>query len=343
MHLRKVLFVCLALASMSVSADFRALPDVAPAPLDNPQSPAKVELGKMLYFDPRLSIDGTISCNTCHNVMADGADGRAVGVGVHGQRGGRGSPTVWNSAFHSVQFWDGRAPSLEAQAVGPLTNPIEMGMPSHEVVLERVKLIPGYVEAFKKAFPKDKELTIQNAAKAIAAYERTLITPNSPFDKYMKGNKKALSAQQIKGMKLVDEIGCTSCHTGVNFAGEGLKPGEGNYQPFPQIAGSKYDKMYDIMSDLGRYEVTKKAEDKNHWRVPTWRNIALTAPYFHNGKVKNLDEAVRVMAKTQLDMDLNNTQVADIVAFLNALTGEFPKQSMPRLPAYVNSTFTPDP
>ncbi len=343
MHLRKVLFVSLALASMSASADFRALPDVAPAPLDNPQSPAKIELGKMLYFDPRLSVDGTISCNSCHNVMADGADGRAVGVGVRGQRGGRGSPTVWNSAFHSVQFWDGRAPSLEAQAVGPLTNPIEMGMPSHDVVIERVKLIPGYVEAFKKAFPKDKDLTISHVAKAIAAYERTLITPNSPFDKYMKGNKKALTAQQVKGMKLVDEIGCTSCHTGVNFAGEGLKAGEGNYQPFPQIPGSKYDKMYDITSDLGRYEVTKKAEDKNHWRVPTWRNIALTAPYFHNGKVRTLDEAVRVMAKTQLDMDLNETQVADIVAFLNSLTGEFPKQTMPRLPAYTNTTLTPDP
>lgn len=342
MHLRKSLFSLMTLASMSAWAEFKALPPVPPSPVDNPQTPAKIELGKMLYFDPRLSIDGTVSCNSCHNVMSHGGDGRPVGVGVQGQRGGRGSPTVWNSAYHTVQFWDGRAASLEDQAKGPLTNPVEMGMPSHDAVMERVKAIPGYVAAFKKVFPKDKEPTIDNLAKAIAAYERTLITPNSPFDKYMKGNKKAMTAQQIRGMKLVDEIGCTSCHTGVNFNGDGFKMGEGHYQPFPQIPGSKYDKMYDLTADLGRYEVTKKAEDKNLWRVPTWRNVALTAPYFHNGKVQNLDEAVRVMAKTQLDMDLNETQVADIVAFLNALTGEFPRQTMPRLPDTVNTSLTPN-
>jgi cytochrome c peroxidase len=343
MHLRKTLLLICVLSSLSAFADFRALPDVAPFPADNVQTPAKVELGKLLYFDPRLSVDGTISCNSCHNVMIDGADGRPVGVGVRGQRGGRGSPTVWNSAFHSVQFWDGRAASLEEQALGPLTNPIEMGMPSHAVVMERINQLPGYVKAFKKAFPQEKVPTIQNLSKAIAAYERTLITPHSPFDKYMKGNKKAMNAQQIRGMKLVDEIGCTSCHTGVNFAGEGLKMGEGNYQPFPQIPGSKFDKMYDLTSDLGRYEVTKNIEDKNHWRVPTWRNIALTAPYFHNGKVKTLDEAVRVMAKTQLDVDLKENQVQDIVSFLNALTGVFPKQTLPELPVMTGQTLTPDP
>ena len=333
----------MAFISLNGYADFRPLPDKAPHPVDNPPTVSKIELGKMLYFDPRLSIDGTISCNSCHNVMSDGADGRPVGVGVQGQRGGRGSPTVWNSAFHTVQFWDGRAVTLEDQAKGPLTNPIEMGMPSHDLVITRIKEIPGYIDAFKKAFPKDKEITIDHVAKAIATYERTLITPNSRFDKYMKGNKKILTAQEIRGMKLVDEIGCTSCHTGVNFAGEGFKMGEGNYQPFPQIPGSKYDKMYDLTSDLGRYEVTKKAEDKNHWRVPTWRNVALTAPYFHNGKVKTLDEAVRVMAKTQLDADLTDPQVADIVAFLNTLTGEFPKQTMPMLPRLPNTTLTADP
>lgn len=341
MHLRKSLFALMTLTSLAAHAEFKALPDQPPIPKDNPQTPAKIELGKMLFFDPRLSMDGTISCNSCHNVMFHGGDGRPVGAGIHGQRGGRGSPTVWNSAFHTVQFWDGRAATLEEQALGPLVNSVEMGMTSHDLVIERIKQIPGYIQAFKKVFPKDKEPTIANAAKAIAAYERTLITPNSPFDKYMKGNKKAMTAQQIRGMKLVDEIGCTSCHTGVNFAGD-QKMGEGNYQPFPQIPGSKYDKQYDLLSDLGRYEVTKKAEDKNHWRVPTWRNIAITAPYFHNGKVKTLDEAVRVMAKTQLDMDLKDNQVEDIVAFLNALTGEFPKQSMPMLPNTVNMSLTPE-
>lgn len=321
-----------------------ALPQKVPVPVDNPITKEKIELGKTLYFDPRLSIDGTVSCNSCHNVMSDGGDGRPVGVGVRGQRGGRGSPTVWNSAFNSVQFWDGRAASLEDQAKGPLTNPIEMGMPNHDAVIARVNKIPGYVAAFKKAFPKDASpVNIDNLAKAIATYERTLVTPNSAFDKYIRGNKKALSAQQIRGMKLVEEIGCTSCHTGPNFAGEGLKMGEGNYKPFPQIPGSKYDKMYDLTSDLGRYEVTKNKEDKNHWRVPTWRNVALTAPYFHNGKVATLDEAVRVMAKTQLDTDLTNEQVDDIVAFLNSLTGEFPKQTMPVLPATAGFTLTPEP
>lgn len=343
MHLRKILFGMMILSSFSSRAEWKALPDAAPVPADNPQTPAKIELGKMLFFDPRLSMDGTISCNSCHNVMFHGGDGRPVGAGIHGQRGGRGSPTVWNSAFHTVQFWDGRAATLEDQAVGPLVNSVEMGMTSHDLVIERIKQIPGYIQAFKKVFPKDKEPTIKNAAKAIAAYERILITPNSPFDKYVKGNKKAMNAQQIKGMKLVDEIGCTSCHTGVNLAGEGFKMGEGNYQPFPQIPGSKYDKMYDLTSDLGRFEVTKKADDKNHWRVPTWRNVAITAPYFHNGKVKTLDEAVRVMAKTQLDMDLNDSQISDIVAFLNALTGEFPKQTMPMLPNTMNHSITPDP
>ncbi len=343
MHLRKSLLLFSALVSTSVWA-LKPLPQKVPTPADNPITPAKVELGKMLYFDPRLSIDGTISCNSCHNVMADGADGRPVGVGVRGQRGGRGSPTVWNSAFNSVQFWDGRAASLEDQAKGPLTNPIEMGMPNHDEVIKRINQIPGYVSAFKKAFPKDNSaVNIDNLAKAIATYERTLITPNSPFDKFIKGNKKAMTAQQIRGMKLIEEIGCTSCHTGDNFNGEGLKMGEGNYQPFPQIPGSDYDKKYDLLSDKGRYEVTKKNDDKNHWRVPTWRNVALTAPYFHNGKVKTLDEAVRVMGKTQLGMDLTDPQVSDIVAFLNALTGEFPKQTMPILPPTENFSLTPEP
>jgi cytochrome c peroxidase len=343
MHLGKSTLFCAALITTSLWA-MKPLPTKVPQPADNQITPAKVELGKMLYFDPRLSIDGTISCNSCHNVMADGADGRPVGVGVRGQRGGRGSPTVWNSAYNTVQFWDGRAASLEDQAKGPLTNPIEMGMPSHDEVIKRVNQIPGYVSAFKKAFPKEKEpVSIDNLAKAIATYERTLVTLNSPFDRYKKGNKKALSEQQVRGMKLVEEIGCTSCHTGENFNGEGFKMGEGHYQPFPQIPGSIYDKKYDLLSDKGRYQVTKKDEDKNHWRVPTWRNIALTAPYFHNGKVHTLDEAVRVMGKTQLGMDLTEAQVGDIVAFLQSLTGEFPKQTMPILPPTTNFTLTPNP
>ncbi len=322
----------------------QSLPKKVPTPADNPQTPVKIELGKALYFDPRLSKDGTISCNSCHNVMGGGDDGRPVGVGVKGQRGGRGSPTVWNSAFNTVQFWDGRAASLEDQAKGPLTNPIEMGMESHDAVMMRVKKIPGYLDMFKKAFPKDKEpVSIDNLARAIASFERTLITPDSPFDLYKNGNKKAMTPAAVRGMVLVHQIGCTSCHGGANFNGEGFAMGEGNYQPFPQVPGSVYDKQYDLVSDLGRYEVTKKDDDKNLWRVPTWRNVAVTAPYFHNGKVKTLDEAVRVMAKTQLDMDLKTEQVSDVVAFLNALTGKVPTIVAPKLPMVANESLTPDP
>lgn len=313
------------LSSFLARAEFKALPVAPQIPADNPPSSTKIELGKMLFFDPRFSTDGTISCNSCHNVMGSGADDVPVSVPVHGHKGGRGSLTIWNSAFQTVQFWEGRAATLEEGILYPTTE-------SHEAVISRIKQVPGYIQAFKKVFPQDKEPTIQNAAKAVAAFERILITPNSSFDKYLKGNKKAMNAQQISGMKLVDEVGCTACHTGENFSGDGYKMGEGNYQPFPQIPGSKYDQLYDLTSDLGRYEVTKKDEDKNLWRVPTWRNVALTAPYFHNGKVKTLDEAVRVMAKTQLGTDLNDSQVADIIAFLNALTGQMPKQKAPVLP-----------
>lgn len=312
-----MLLILVSLGSLNVWATM-ALPDKAPAPADNPLTPQKVTLGKMLFFDPRLSTDGKVSCNSCHNVIPQTGD-VPVGEAIHGQREGRVPPTLWNSAFYTVQFWDGRAASLEELQMGP--------------VIEKVRQIPGYIEAFKKAFPQDKEpLSTANLTRALATYQRTLVTPNAPFDKYMKGNKKALNPQQIRGWKMVQEIGCTSCHTGEIFAGEGFKMGEGNFQNFPQISGSKYDKMYDITADLGRYEVTKKDEDKNRWRVPTWRNVAVTAPYFHHGKVKTLDEAVRVMGKTQLGADLKDSQVADIVAFLNSLTGEFPKQMMPILP-----------
>jgi cytochrome c peroxidase len=324
------------IASIFIAKSFamQALPLKPEFPKDNPQTVQKIELGKMLFMDPRLSIDGTISCNSCHNVMAGGDDDRATSVGIKGQVGGRSAPTVWNSAYHTVQFWDGRAASLEEQAKGPLTNPIEMGMPSHDAVVQRIKTYPEYVVLFTKAFGKDG-INIDNYAKAVAAFERTLITPNSRFDKYMRGNKKALSQLEIKGMKLVDEIGCTACHSGANFNGEGLKMGEGNFQKFPVIENKEIEKKYAFMKDKGRYEVTKKDDDMHMFRVPTWRNIAHTAPYFHNGAVKTLDEAVKVMAKLQLDKDLKEDEVQAIVAFLNSLTGEFPKIIAPRIPELV--------
>lgn len=308
------------------------LPKTPPIPKDNPMTPEKVYLGRQLYLDPRLSKDGTVSCNSCHNVMASGGDNRAFSAGIKGQLGGRSAPTVWNSAFHTVQFWDGRAASLEEQAKGPLINPGEMGMDNHQVVVDRISKIPGYVSQFQKVFGQNG-LTIDNLAKAIAAYERTLITPNSPFDRYARGDKKAMSAQAIRGMNTVMEVGCVSCHIGRNFnAPDDLAMGEGFYQKFPTFAENEYVTKYKFLEDKGRGALTKNEDDNYFFRVPTWRNVAMTAPYFSNGAVKTLDEAVRVMAKVQLNKELTANQVADIVEFLKALTGEHPKQPMPELP-----------
>ncbi len=323
------------IAAPAMAQQWETLPDTPPTPEDNPTTPAKVELGKMLYFDPRLSSTGTISCNSCHNVMLGGEDNRPVSVGVEGQKGGRSAPTVWNAAYLSVQFWDGRAPTLEEQAKGPVINPIEMGIKDHQTLVDkRLKAIPGYKPYFEKAFGKGEDVVnIENFAKAIAAYERTLITPNSPYSRYVKGDKKALTPQQVTGMKKFAEVGCTACHSGPAFAGPKKPLGEGFFVKFPTYTDNPYVSKYNLMEDTGRFEATKKEADKHMWRVPTLLNIALTAPYFHNGSVKTLDEAVRVMAKTQLNKDLSDEDVADIVAFLNSLTGEFPEQTMPRLPA----------
>lgn len=329
----RILVTALALvSSISVASAWEVLPTTAPAPADNATTEEKVELGKMLYHDPRLSSTGTVSCASCHNTMLGGDDNRPNSMGVNGQTGGRSAPTVWNSAFNAVQFWDGRAASLEAQAAGPVTNAIEMGMKSWDEVVARLQSIEGYQVAFEQAFGKDS-ISKDNATKAIAAYERTLITPNSPYDKYVSGDKSALTAQQVSGMNKVQELGCTGCHSGPAFNGPGM------FHPFPIHSNPVYAAKYHFKDDKGLAEVTKKSEDEHFWKVPTLRNIALTAPYFHNGAAKTLDEAVTVMGKTQLDKDLSKEEVADIVAFLNSLTGEFPKQKMPVLPATPGKAF----
>lgn len=333
MHRSLCVLVLAALSASAAAVDWQPLPARAPEPADNPTTPEKVELGRLLYFDPRFSATGTVSCNTCHNLMLGGDDNRPFSMGVHGKTGGRSAPTVWNAAFSSVQFWDGRAASLEDQAKGPVVNPVEMGMSDLEKAMNRVRAIPGYEPYFVRAFGKDNPMTVDNAAKAVAAFERTMITPNSPYDRFVKGDRKALSAQQQRGMKTFAEIGCTGCHSGPAFNGPALPMGTGFYMKFPTFTDSDYVSRYDLMADKGRFEATGKAADKHMWKVPTLRNIALTAPYFHNGSVSTLDEAVRVMAKLQLNRTLSDAQVADIVAFLNGLTGEFPKQELPRLPA----------
>jgi cytochrome c peroxidase len=313
------------------AGQWQALPKEAPAPADNPTTEAKVELGRKLYFDPRLSSTGTVSCNSCHNVMEAGHDARRVSLGVHGQAGHRNSPTVWNAAFLSVQFWDGRADTLEDQAKGPVIASVEMGMDSHEAVAERVREITGYEPHFKEAFG-DEGITMDTIAKAIAAFERTLITPNTPYDQYVRGDKSALTDQQERGMKAFAQNGCTSCHSGATFAGPKMPLGTGFYQKFPTYTDNEYVEQYDFMEDKGRAEVTGKEQHKHMWRVPTLRNVALTAPYFHNGSVDTLEEAIRVMGKTQLNRDLDEQTVDDIAAFLESLGGTFPEVAMPRLP-----------
>ena len=328
----RLLVTALALTGSISVVYAQALPTKAPAPANNPTTPQKVELGKMLYHDPRLSSSGTVSCASCHNTMLGGEDNRAGSVGVGGQVGGRSAPTVWNAAFNEVQFWDGRAASLEEQAAGPVTNPIEMGMKSWGDVVARLKTIEGYQEAFEKAFGSGV-ISKDNATKAIAAYERTLITPDSPYDRYVKGSKSALTDQQIRGMNKAVELGCTGCHSGPAFNGPGT------FQKFPVIDNGYFQAQYKFKNDKGLAEVTGKKEDEHLWKVPTLRNIAITAPYFHNGSVKSLDTAVKLMAKLQLAKDLSKNEIADIVAFLNALTGTFPKQQMPVLPGTSGTTF----
>jgi cytochrome c peroxidase len=315
-----------------LAAQWQALPDEVPAPADNPTTAEKVELGKMLYFDPRLSSNGTVSCFTCHNVMEGGDDHRPTSIGVHGQAGGRNAPTVWNAAFLSAQFWDGRAATLEDQAKGPPANPIEMGMTDLDATIERIRHIPGYKPYFDAAFGGGESITMDNVARAIAAYERTLITRDSAFDKYVKGDREALTEQQVRGMETLAGLGCTGCHSGANFAGPPLPVGQPFLQKFPVFTDSGFVTEYRLMDDVGRMAVTADPAAKNHWRVQTLRNLVYTAPYMHNGSVKTMEEAVRVMAKTQLNVEATDAQVADTVAFLQALTGEFPEQTMPRLP-----------
>lgn len=310
-----------------------ALPRQALSPADNPMTPEKVELGKQLFFDPRFSSTGTVSCNTCHNLMLGGDDGRATSMGVHGLTGPRNAPTVWNSAFHPSQFWDGRASSLEEQAKGPVVASVEMGMADLEQAIARVRAIQGYRESFARVFGDGKDggqsVSVDNAARAVAAFERTLVTPNSAYDRWAAGDANAMTPQQIKGLQTFDRLGCTGCHQPPTFSGP-HKP-RGHFAVFPFHDGPFVDR-YRLRDDMGRFGVTGKESDRHKYKIPTLRNIALTAPYFHNGLVPDLDAAVRVMAAAQLNAALDDGEAADIVAFLQALTGEFPQLVLPRLP-----------
>lgn len=332
----------LALGGVSVAYAFGEFPDKVPVPADNPMTPAKIALGKQLYFDPRLSKSGTVSCDTCHKVEGNGTDNLPISFGVFGRLDRpRNTPTVYNAAFNTVQFWDGRAVSLEQQAEGPIQNPVEMDM-HPQMVVDRLQQIPGYREAFTKVFGGKGAITFTNATKAIAAYERTLITPGSPYDQYLKGDKKALDASATAGMTLFKGLGCATCHAGPMFDNPGTPMGTGFYQTFPLMTTNsqcaQYEQKYHFMQDKGRFDVTHNPNDKYFFGVQSLRNVALTAPYFHNGSVQTLPEAVRVMAACQLGKTLSDQQVKDLVAFLNGLTGKFPTETLPRLPETPDTT-----
>jgi cytochrome c peroxidase len=305
-----------------------AVPRV-PAPED---TEARVALGRMLFFDTRLSKNHDVSCNTCHDLAAYGADHRPLSQGHKGRTGRRNSPTVYNVGGYIAQFWDGRAATLEVQAEGPLFDEVEMAMPDDRRVVATLTSMPEYVKRFQEAFPGEKKpVTLANVTKALAAFQRQLTTP-SRFDQFLAGQQEALTAQERQGLELFVTSGCITCHGG------------------PAVGGTSFQKLglvepYPKTEDPGRYEVTRDEEDRMKFRVPTLRNVEKTAPYLHDGSVAQLDEAVRVMARYQLGKTLSPDQVEALVAFLRSLTGELPAQGLaaPELPKSTRKTPKPDP
>lgn len=299
---------------------FSILPKVAVNP-ENKLNDEKVSLGLKLFFDPRLSKSGFISCNSCHNIGSGGVDNLPTSIGHGWNIGPRNAPTVFNAALNGSQFWDGRASDVEEQAGGPILNPGEMGE-TEKNVLKKLNSIPEYKKSFKVAFPDDRKIKYENVAKAIAAFERTLLTP-SRFDDYLSGNGKALSTSEKRGLNVFIDKGCVGCHNGVNIGG-------GSFQKF------------DYGEDLGRFEVTKKEADKRFFRVASLRNVEVTYPYFHDGKVWSLSEAVRIMGEKQLGVKLSDRDIRSIVAFLKTLTGTVPNIVVPSLPPSTDKTPRPD-
>ena len=312
---------------------FEPIPIKVPELPRNPANVEKVSLGAKLYFDPRISATHSISCASCHSIGLGGADNSPTSVGFHGTRGGRNSPTVFNSVFNFAQFWDGRAKDLEEQAGGPMVNPVEMASPKQHVAAQLAAL-PQYRTAFALAFPGDANpVSLVNAQKAIAVFEATLITPNAPFDHFLRGNVAALDTNQKAGLSLFMEKGCTSCHSGVNLGGT-------MYAKFGMVAAP--DAKYRPVGDTGRGAITGNTSEDYFFKVPTLRNIALTSPYFHTGSEQDLTKVVKVMATTQLGQSLTEVEAAQIVAFLGTLTGDQPRIVMPQLPTSDAKSPPPD-
>lgn len=309
------------------------LPERAPEPADNPSNRAKIELGRRLFYDKQLSADGTVSCNSCHDLYEKaGGDARPTSLGVAGQVGERNAPTLWNVGFQALLFWDGRAPSLEVQAEGPILNPREMGASSPRQVEQRLAADPSYRSLFSEAFADRQPIRFERVKQALAAYERTLIAADTPYDRFVQGDRDALNSAQLRGMALFESVGCVLCHRGPNFSDASMLGGGNALRIFPANA-TPYEKKYRLLTQTGARGV---------WRVPSLRNVALTGPWLHNGSVGRLEEVVRIMASAQLGRSagmtawlnpdrslgaidrtpLNDGEVRDIVAFLESLTSD---------------------
>ncbi len=310
-------------------AVFGVLPAEA-ASDNNPVTDAKVKLGRMLWYEKRLSKNHDIACSSCHSLAKYGVDHEPTSSGHRGQRGDRNSPTVYNAAFQIAQFWDGRAADVEAQAKGPILNPVEMAMPNEEAVVRVLKSIPGYEPPFRAAFPEDEDpVTYGNLARAIGAFERRLVTP-SRFDRFLEGDSATLSEEELRGLELFLNLGCQTCHLG------------------PLVGGSLYRKIGLVhvyaTEDPGRFNVTRNEADRQVFKVPSLRNVAETAPYFHDGGVGTLSEAVRLMAHHQLGRTLAEEEVRSLVAFVGSLTGTIDESyiALPKLPPSGPETPEPD-
>ncbi len=301
------------------------------APIQPPKNINKgmAELGKKLYFDPRLSKSGFLSCNSCHNLSMGGTDNLPTSIGHNWQQGPINAPTVLNSSLNVAQFWDGRAADLKEQAGGPIANPGEMAF-THELAVNVLESIPAYRAEFKKVFGKDK-IDIDQVTTAIAEFEKTLVTPNSRFDKWLKGDKKALTQEELAGWKLFKDSGCVACHNGAALGGTSFQK-MGLVEPYQTTAAAQ-----------GRADVTKQDADRMMFKVPTLRNVEMTYPYFHDGAVWTLKEAVDLMGRLQLGRRFTDQENAQIVAFLKTLTGDQPKFALPILPPSTDATPKPQP
>ena len=323
-----LLAIALALSSSALSAADTNEP-IQPIPAAAPGNPTMIELGKKLYFDPRLSKSGFISCNSCHNLSLGGSDNLQTSVDHNWQKGTLNTPTVLNSSMSVAQFWDGRAKDLKTQAAGPTSKPGEMTF-THHLSVDVLQSIPQYVDEFAQAFGS-RQVDIDAVTRAIAAFEETLVTPNSRFDQWLQGNKNALTAPELEGYHLFKDSGCYACHSG------------------PAVGGSSFQKMgvvepYKSSSTAqGRFEVTGNEDDRFNFKVPTLRNIELTYPYFHDGAVPTLTEAVDIMGRLQLGKNFTPEENAKIVAFLKTLTGDQPSLKLPLLPPSNDKTPRPRP